>query len=79
LSLLLLDINVLLALAWPHHQFHAAASRRFQASRDQWATCALTQLGFIRISSNPTVIPGAKNPGEAAVLLAEMTKGVTTQ
>ncbi len=74
MSLLLLDINVLLALAWPHHQFHAAASHRFQASRDQWATCALTQLGFIRISSNPTVIPGAKNPAEAAVLLAEMTK-----
>jgi toxin-antitoxin system PIN domain toxin len=61
--LLLLDVNVLLALAWPNHQFHAAARKRLEAGRDRWATCALTQLGFIRIS---------KSPLEAARLLAAM-------
>ena len=59
-SLYLLDANVLLALAWPNHQFHAAATRAMGRSRGRWATCALTQLGFIRLSSNPAAIPGAK-------------------
>jgi predicted nucleic acid-binding protein len=54
-SLLLLDVNVLLALAWPNHQFHAAALRELQPRRGRWATCALTQLGFIRLSSNPAL------------------------
>jgi hypothetical protein len=29
-ELLLLDVNVLLALAWPNHQFHAAATHRLE-------------------------------------------------
>jgi hypothetical protein len=68
----LLDVNVLLALAWPNHQFHAAAVRALGASRRQWATCALTQLGFLRLSSNPAAISGAKSPAECAALLATM-------
>ncbi|MBZ5542671.1 MAG: PIN domain-containing protein [Acidobacteriia bacterium] len=71
-KLLLLDVNVLLALAWPNHQFHASARKRLEGSRDRWATCALTQLGFIRISSNPAAVGTAKSPAEAARLLAEM-------
>jgi toxin-antitoxin system PIN domain toxin len=71
-SLLLLDVNVLLALAWPNHQFHVAALRALQSRRSRWATCALTQLGFIRLSSNPAAIPTAKGPGEAAALLEAM-------
>jgi toxin-antitoxin system PIN domain toxin len=71
-NLLLLDVNVLLALAWPNHQFHAAAVRAMQSKRTRWATCALTQLGFLRLSSNPAVIPGAKSPAECAALLEAM-------
>ena len=73
-SPLLLDLNVLLALAWPNHQFHAAATHRLEASRERWATCALTQLGFIRLSSNPSAIPYAKSPAEAVSLLAALTR-----
>lgn len=73
-ELLLLDVNVLLALAWPNHQFHAAATGRLESSRDRWATCALTQLGFIRLSSNPAVVTAPKTPAEAANLLAAMVK-----
>ncbi|HEY4052663.1 MAG TPA: hypothetical protein VGL74_02910, partial [Terriglobales bacterium] len=68
-DLLLLDVNVLLAIAWPNHQFHAAAVAAL-ASRSHWATCALTQLGFIRISSNPAAIAAARSPREATGLLA---------
>ena len=71
-NLVLLDVNVLLALAWPNHQFHAAAVRTIETKRSRWATCALTQLGFIRLSSNPSVIPGAKSPAECAALLEAM-------
>jgi uncharacterized protein len=71
-DLILLDINVLLALAWPNHQFHAAASKRLEAAKERWATCALTELGFIRLSSNPAVIPTATTAAQAARLLAAM-------
>lgn len=71
-DLLLLDVNVLLAIAWPNHQFHGAAIAALSA-RNRWATCALTQLGFIRLSSNPAAIATAKSPQEAAGLLARLT------
>jgi hypothetical protein len=71
--LLLFDVNVLLALAWPNHQFHAAATRRLERSRERWATCALTELGFIRLSSNPAAVAPAKTPAEAAALLGALT------
>jgi toxin-antitoxin system PIN domain toxin len=72
-KLLLLDINVLIALSWPIHPFHPAARRRMDGSRERWATCALTQLGFIRISSTASANPSPKTPVEAAALLAVMT------
>lgn len=70
-DLLLLDVNVLLAIAWPNHQFHAAAIAAL-SSQNRWATCALTQLGFIRLSSNPAAIATAKSPHEAAGLLVRL-------
>ncbi|MBI1791058.1 MAG: PIN domain-containing protein [Acidobacteria bacterium] len=73
-DLLLLDVNVLLAMAWPNHQFHADAVWRLEAGADRWATCALTQLGFIRLSSKPAAIPTAKSPAEAALLLSGMVR-----
>ena len=69
----LLDTNVLLALAWPNHQHHASAHRWFRAeARHGWATCALTQLGFVRLSSNPAYTSAAVPPQEAASLLREL-------
>ena len=70
-DLLLLDVNVLLAIAWPNHQFHAAAVKAL-SSRKRWATCALTQLWFIRLSSNPAAIATAKSPQEATGLLSRL-------
>lgn len=72
-NLLLLDTNVLIALSWPIHPFHSAATQRMEESRERWATCALTQLGFIRISSTASANPSPKTPSEATALLAVMT------
>ncbi len=70
---LLLDANVLLALAWPNHPFHQRAAVRMGHRRIRWATCLLTQAAFVRLSSNPAVIPGAKSPGEAGRMLQKLT------
>jgi uncharacterized protein len=66
----LLDVNLLVALAWPNHIHHAAALdwfRRNQAAG--WATCPLTESGFVRVSSNSSVLPDARSPREAIHLL----------
>ncbi|MBA3963103.1 MAG: PIN domain-containing protein [Chthoniobacterales bacterium] len=69
----LLDTNVLLALAWPNHQHHAAAHRWFHAeAKYGWASCAVTQLGFVRLSSNPAFTPAAVTPSQAAALLGDL-------
>lgn len=71
----LLDTNVLLALAWPNHQHHEAAHHWFTAhAKRGWATCAVTQLGFIRLSSNPAYTANAVSPQEAAALLQQWTR-----
>lgn len=69
----LLDTNVLLALAWPNHQHHAAAHRWFRAEAAQgWASCAVTQLGFVRLSSNPAYTAAAVPPQQAVSLLRQL-------
>jgi uncharacterized protein len=74
----LLDTNVLLALAWPNHQHHAKAHAWFAAhAKRGWATCAFTQLGFVRLSSNPAYSRDAVSPQDAAALLQQWTRHKT--
>ena len=69
----LLDVNVLLALAWPNHIHHRAAREWFaHSSASGWATCPLTESGFIRVSSNRRATPDARSPREAALLLSRI-------
>lgn len=50
----LLDVNVLLALSDPMHVHHDAAHGWFTATgRSAWATCPVTENGFVRIASHP--------------------------
>ena len=50
----LLDINVLVALFDPDHVHHDVAHDWFaEEGRAGWATCPLTQSGFVRVLSNP--------------------------
>lgn len=71
----MLDVNVLIALAWPNHLHHRAAHAWYAANKvNGWATCLLTQAGFVRVSSNRRVLPGAKTPAEAFQALAAMTR-----
>ena len=62
----LANVNVLLALAWPQHAHHARARAWWNGlvPGDALATCAVTELGFVRISLQlpvaATDIAGAK-------------------
>ncbi|MCF8476765.1 MAG: PIN domain-containing protein [Pseudolabrys sp.] len=48
----LLDVNVLLALFDPEHIHHAEAIAWWADHRDEgWASCPLTQNGFVRVIS----------------------------
>ena len=68
----LLDINILTALIWPAHEHHDVAHAWFgRRAEAPWATCSLTQLGFVRIVSNPAFSRDALSPVEALALLAE--------
>ena len=63
-------MNVLVALAWPNHIHHARAQHWFASVRDQgWATCPITESGFVRVSSNSRVIPDAATPSAAIEIL----------
>ena len=70
----LLDVNFLVALAWPNHIHHQFAVRWFENNHERgWATCPLTQSGFVRVSSNQKVVAEARSPMEAIVLLRQLT------
>ncbi len=50
----LLDINVLVALFDSAHVHHEAAHRWFASvGNASWATCPITENGFVRVVSNP--------------------------
>lgn len=71
----LLDVNVLVALAWPTHVHHERAHRWFARRRDAgWATCPATQAGFLRVISNPSFSPDSITPRSAYVHLQEMLR-----
>jgi toxin-antitoxin system PIN domain toxin len=50
----LLDVNVLIALIDPAHEFHELAHTWFRNNRQSgWATCPVTENGCLRIMGNP--------------------------
>ena len=73
----LLDVNLLLALAWEDHVHHGAAHRWFAANHQSgWGTCAVTQLGFVRLSAHPKF---STEPVTPAVAIEALRQMVATQ
>lgn len=70
----LLDVNVLLALCDPLHADHEQAHRWFERHEGEWATCAITENGFIRIASNPAYPNAVESPEVAKSILAQLVK-----
>lgn len=71
----LLDVNVLLALAWPNHVHHDAARTWFNQRRPHgWATCPFTEAGFVRVSCNQSVAGRVVTPMDAIAVLENLTR-----
>ncbi len=67
MTVYLLDVNLLLALTDPMHVHYEAAHQWFAARGQQaWATCPITENGFVRIASHPRY---PNRPGDVAVVL----------
>lgn len=70
----LLDVNVLVALAWPNHVHHTAAQAWLHRDdRRGWATTPITESGFVRVSSNRAAVQTASTPAIAIEVLTAMT------
>lgn len=66
----LLDVSVLVALAWPEHNHHSIARGWFlRESAKGWATCPLVEAGFVRILSNPSFSRKSVSVAEAVEAL----------
>ena len=72
----LLDINVLLALHDPSHIHAEIAHEWWEQNQDAgWASCPISENGFVRISSGPSYSPYVHfTPFEAAQILRAFTQ-----
>lgn len=66
----LLDINLLIARLDADHEYHDRAARWWhQNAVDGWATCPLTENGFVRILGQPSYPGWPGTPERAAAAL----------
>ena len=71
----LLDVNVMVALAWPNHVHHETARQWFAEHREEgWATCPLTEAGFVRVSCNPSAVQHTVTPSDAIAMLERLRR-----
>jgi toxin-antitoxin system PIN domain toxin len=69
----LLDVNALVALAWDSHVHHVAMRAWMIANGARgWATCPLTESGFVRVSANPRVLPAPIGVDAARAVLSAL-------
>lgn len=69
----LLDVNVLIAICDPLHVHHAVAVRHFRTLQPAgWATCPLTENGFVRIFGSPAYPQGPGSTDRAARFLRQL-------
>lgn len=67
----LLDVSVLIALSEPGHECFETAQEWFNSSgKDNWGICPLTEIGFVRITTNPSFFPGPRTQEQATAILA---------
>ena len=71
----LLDVSVLVALADSSHIHHVACHTWFaNVGKKGWATCPITENGFVRVFSAPALATGAVSVQQSADLLRAATK-----
>ena len=70
----LLDVNVLIALAWPNHVHHHAVRSWFRewGVENGWASCPMSEAGFVRVCCTPLVVKEAVTPFDAISMLRQL-------
>jgi uncharacterized protein len=72
----LFDVNVLIALFQPDHVHHQRAHQWWEKNQNSgWATCPITENGFVRILSQPKYPLPQTVP--SAIKLLNMAKAAT--
>jgi uncharacterized protein len=72
----LLDLNVLIALADLRHDHHQKARNWFSATgRENWGVCPFIEAGFLRVTTNPTFLPGP-HTFERAIAILQSLRGL---
>lgn len=69
------DVNILLAYGWQQHPFHLQCSSWIEGLPG-FATCPITELGFMRVSMSPAFRAGYD---DAAGVLATLTRMAGTR
>lgn len=70
----LLDVNLLIALFDPDHVHHDLAHDWFVDNRQRgWATCAVTENGFVRVLANPAYGSAVTRPAELVARLQQLS------
>jgi uncharacterized protein len=68
----LLDVNVLIALTEPRHDDFETAQEWFESQKHDWGVCPLAEIGFVRITTNPSFFPRPRRQAEATYILQEL-------
>lgn len=75
MSVSLLDVNLLISLLDSAHEHHLQAMSWFHlVKRRKWATCPLTENGFIRIVSQVSYPNARRSPLQAGVSLEQFKR-----
>jgi predicted nucleic acid-binding protein len=76
----LLDVNALLAFGLREHRFHARVAVWIKdlsaRNSSEFATCAITELGFLRVSTHSSAYGYTLNQGKALLAQLKRTKGL---
>ncbi len=75
----LLDVNALIALLWDEHPFHRRCAEWFAgAGKTGWATCPITESGFVRVLSTPAFTVNPPSVQAAIRLLQVAAESATS-
>ncbi|HEY5224219.1 MAG TPA: hypothetical protein VIJ18_14375 [Microbacteriaceae bacterium] len=61
----LLDVNVLIALAWPQHVHHIRSHAWFDVLKEEWATTPITEAGYLHVTMSAAVVGSSIRASEA--------------
>lgn len=70
----LLDVNVLISLLDASHEHHAAVMGWWEETDDPWASCPITQNGYLRIVTQQ----GYANAISVSAAIDKLTQAVST-